>query len=392
MMTRTLPLLALALACTPRPSMHAETVNEPEPVPYWSEARAGANSFSLVPSATRFGAAADLGLEFIRLSPSKWHGAGRDFLIGDADDFVGIPPADLEQLITALDDAHAAGLKVVLTMLSLPGARWRQHNEGVTDPRLWTNAHFHAQSAAFWAELASALRGHPAIAGYNPLNEPKPEVTRQADETLAQWNERSWGGPADLNELYDGLIRAIRGADPDVVIVLDVGNDASPEAITRLRPIRDPHVLYSVHLYEPWEYTTWRRNRGETSYPNENWNRATLETALSPLVDWQREHNISSTNIMLGEFGCDRRIPGVEHYLADTVSLAEEAGWHWAFYSFREDDWDGMDYELGSQPLSQSEREARERGEAVTRDDHPALDALRAGIQRQRARQGGRGR
>jgi len=28
------------------------------------------------------------------------------------------------------------------------------------------------------------------------------------------------------------------------------------------------------------------------------------------------------------------------------MDAVEERGGHWAFYSFREDEWDGMDYEL----------------------------------------------
>ena len=33
-------------------------------------------------------------------------------------------------------------------------------------------------------------------------------------------------------------------------------------------------------------------------------------------------------------------------YLEDVVDAVEARGGHWAFYSFREDVWDGMDYEL----------------------------------------------
>jgi hypothetical protein len=39
---------------------------------------------------------------------------------------------------------------------------------------------------------------------------------------------------------------------------------------------------------------------------------------------------------------------GIESYLRDLIQLFNEEKWHWAFYSFREDDWEGMDYELGS--------------------------------------------
>ena len=38
----------------------------------------------------RFRAAREAGLQWVRLVPDKWKGAGRDFLLGNADDFTGI--------------------------------------------------------------------------------------------------------------------------------------------------------------------------------------------------------------------------------------------------------------------------------------------------------------
>jgi hypothetical protein len=56
--------------------------------------------------------------------PSK----SRDFLIGSADRYTALDEADLKTLVGALDDAQAAGVKVVLAPISLPGARWKQLN------------------------------------------------------------------------------------------------------------------------------------------------------------------------------------------------------------------------------------------------------------------------
>jgi hypothetical protein len=33
-------------------------------------------------------------------------------------------------------------------------------------------------------------------------------------------------------------------------------------------------------------------------------------------------------------------------YLTDVLDAVDARGAHWAFYAFREDEWDGMDYEL----------------------------------------------
>ena len=38
-------------------------------------------------------------------------------------------------------------------------------------------------------------------------------------------------------------------------------------------------------------------------------------------------------------------------YLEDVLTALDKDDLHWAFYSFREDAWDGMDYELGSKTV-----------------------------------------
>uniref|UniRef100_A0A1I7ZIA3 MarR family transcriptional regulator n=1 Tax=Steinernema glaseri TaxID=37863 RepID=A0A1I7ZIA3_9BILA len=43
-----------------------------------------------------------------------------------------------------------------------------------------------------------------------------------------------------------------------------------------------------------------------------------------------------------------RRWAGCTAYLEDVLGTLDRQQVHWAFYSFREDSWDGMDYELGS--------------------------------------------
>ena len=57
-----------------------------------------------------------------------------------------------------------------------------------------------------------------------------------------------------------------------------------------------------------------------------------------------------------------RRNIGVGQYLEDSLAIFERNGWHWAFYAFREDEWDGMDYELGTGPAGAAYWEASEKG------------------------------
>jgi hypothetical protein len=94
-----------------------------------------------------------------------------------------------------------------------------------------------------------------------------------------------------------------------------------------------------------------------------NLNRAELEKIFASAVEWQQRNKIPSNRIFVGEFGCHRMVGGAANYLQDLIMIFDKLGWHWAFYAFRDDKWDGMDYEMGTKPLGESYWKAKERGE-----------------------------
>ena len=62
-------------------------------------------------------------------------------------------------------------------------------------------------------------------------------------------------------------------------------------------------------------------------------------------------------------------------------NLSGSLRWHWAFYSYRSPDWDGMDYELGVEKLGWKYWEAREQGKGheqlIRRRDNPLWDVFK---------------
>lgn len=369
---------------------------------YWSTPRKGANFFNKTPSAEWFSAAKDVGIEFARLAPDKWQCEQRDFLIGDADAFQKIPSKDFQLLTSVLDDAHKNDVKVVITLLSLPGSRWRQNNEDRDDLRIWQDEKYKMQAVQFWKSLALELKGHPAVIGYNILNEPHPELLEGIGDfrklNFDKWYKSVKGSLADLNLFYQQIVKAIREVDQNTPIILDTGMYATPWAIQYLKPIDDANTLYSFHMYEPYAYTTKKINNGRYTYPGalpylledaENdsllktsitcWNKCELNDFLKPIVQWQEKYKIPSFQILVGEFGCDRTTAGAEKYLADLIEIFNTNNWHWAFYSFREDCWDSMDYELGQGELSWQYWEAIENGKSLDefRIDNPLFEVIK---------------
>lgn len=332
-------------------------------------------------------AAAAAGIPLVRLAYEKW--GPRDYLLGSADAYQQLQAADLRELVGVLDGFAARKISVILVPLTLPGARWRQKNGGRRDDRLWRNRDYWAQSVRFWRDLAGALRGHPAIAAYDLLNEPAPELPLGKSSfwtgSYPAWQRGVRGTAGDLNAFYRELVEGIRAVDGRVPLMLETGLYATPWAIEVLEALPDPQVLYSVHMYEPWGFTTWRRHQGRLRYPgpirieetgetlemNAQW----IRSFLAPLRQWMRDSRLPPTRMVIGEFGCGRKCAGAVQYLSDLIREFDAEGWHWLFYSYREDDWEGMDYELGSTPPPGWYWEAAEAGKLEGR--YPALYAPR---------------
>lgn len=336
---------------------------------YWKEQRKGANFFNSSEKYERFEAARELGIEIVRLAPNKWLN-GRDesklgdFLIGSNPNNRVPIKEDVEYLRFVLDEANRANIKIVLTMLSLPGNRWGQHNNGTTQRDIWKS--FDAQNNAiiFWTALAEQLRDHPAIIGYNIKNEPSPERVKPSFKDwytgdYKRWYRKIKGTPADLNLFYSKIVKSIRKVDPYTPIVLDCGFHATPWAFKILKPLPYDNIIYSFHMYEPYNYTS-RRYRdknytypgiiptGETEAESILWDINQIDRFFKPVYDWQKKYKIPNNRIFLGEFGIFRLNTNAQQYISDVIDTANNNNWHWAFYSFREDTWDGMDYEMGN--------------------------------------------
>ncbi|WP_218044231.1 glycoside hydrolase family 5 protein [Kiloniella majae] len=349
---------------------------------FWDQTRTGANAFNKQQTEAWFEDASDLGVSWVRLAFDKWESKHRDFLVGDADNYQGLVEEDFAKLEKALDWADGHNLKVVLSPLTLPGARYRQNNGFKYDSRLWRDPAFADQANRYWFDLVTRLKNHPAVAAYNIINEPAPELgTGLAEhgvpgnvERFMPWYETHKNTPADLYAFYSGIIKTIRSVDPKTMIMVDAGWYAQPTAFTYWPgPLPDHNVLYAFHMYEPFDFTSNGnfKNKKNFVYPgivpfagkDVNWNRDKIRAYLAPFYKWAEQHKIAPSRLVAGEFGCMRRNKGCAQYLRDVIDVFDENETHWAFYSFREDEWDGYDYEVGTGGLPWDYWKAVDRGE-----------------------------
>ena len=381
-------ITALALIASP--------VNAGTPMTFWDTPQHGGNSFNeSPPDLAYFKALRATGATWVRLTPAKWKGEGRDFLIGNADHYAGIPASDLATLVRVLDDARDAGLKVVLVPLSLPGDRWTQQNNGKDDTRLWTDKAYWDQSAAFWKDLAAALKDRPEIAGYNLLNEPTPEkglnLDEQADAATRQaWYGKYKGTTHDLPGFYTTLISAIRSVDATTPVMVDGGWYANAGSFAYWpQKLDDDKVLYAFHMYEPYEATSGPNIKRQPQYrypgfqswvgqSQVTWDKVEVARYMAAPFDWAAAHGVANNRVVAGEFGCVREWADCGTYLGDVLDVLKTHHAHWAFYGWREDGWDAMDYELAPSVTTGQFYYLKDQGKADTlkRTPHPLLDVI----------------
>lgn len=371
-----------------------KTVSGSEKIEFWNTQRKGANYFNAEPREQWFRDARELGLEWVRMTWDKWKGQGRDFLMGDADNYTGLVTKDLARLKEVLDWAYKHEVKVVITPLGLPGNRWIQNNDNQRDLRLWNDKKYWRQAGDFWRELAGELKDHPAVCAYNILNEPTPEMKTGLSEHGPSTRYKGWykkykGTSHDLPAFYEAVIKAIREVDSGTPVMLDAGWYGQPSAFLYWPGVSDEKVLYSFHMYEPYDFTNHKnfREKRNIEYPGAvtfagkeiKWDRQEIENYFSPFFAWAEEQGIGGNRIVCSEFGCYRRNTGCAEYLADVIAVLNAHNVHWAFYSFREDAWDGYDYEAGTGGLGQAYWQAKEAGEnpEIPRRDNPLFGVIK---------------
>jgi hypothetical protein len=243
----------------------------------------------------------------------------------------------LKQFDAALPLCQRYGLRVVLDLHSPPGG-------GVvsgagyagSDHGLFTDEACQRKFIEVWQQMARRYKNAQAIWAYDLANEP---VESAAAEDLADWQE-----------LAGRVAMAIRAIDPQRAIIVEPPQWGSPQGLRELRPLAVPNVVYSVHMYLPTAFThqgvfgSGKAYRYPGEIEGKKWNKAELEAALKPAVDFQRKYGVQ---IYLGEFSAIRWAPegSACRYLKDLIDIFESHGWDWSYHAFRE--WDGWSVEHG---------------------------------------------
>ena len=329
----------------------------------WEQGFGGVNMPAEPASEIDFAAATSYGVRVIRIG-ALCDASDLSYLLdsksndiqGDRQHLLLVIP----RLKQAIQKAAFAGLKIIITMTDLPGSPFHS-SAGSTLP-FWSSSTCRIRAAKFWGSLAECLVDvKNLIMGYDLINEPyTPE-----DQNMDYFNDMPFSYKVELNHFYKVALEEIRKHDEDTMVIVKSTWFANPRTIDMLIPLPDSNVVYSFHVYVPPQLTFLRKfkcfHNLSLSYPGPvpKWKNFThekvvidfqyLHNLLSETVHkWQLKHDIPSNRILVAEFGICREVRGSQQYLTDLVKIFIEFRWNWLLFSFRDEEWDAMDYELGT--------------------------------------------
>jgi endoglycosylceramidase len=197
------------------------------------------------------------------------------------------------------------------------------------------HSHLQDHFADAWAAVVARFKDHPAVLGYDILNEPSPgsvynvsDITHTPPDGEAAEFDRTL-----FTDFYERMITAIRQVDQDGWIFYEprVAAPAAgqPSFILELEDPREgearigyaPH-LYSVQFEFEQEYTP------ESDDTLENWEaRRNIETELQ------------KAPLLLGEWGFDPAWPNADLFMRELLEMGDRMMLGWTYWSYDPGGW-----------------------------------------------------
>ena len=160
---------------------------------------------------------------------------------------------------------------------------------------------------------------HPAVIGYDILNEPNNKDTRK------------------IFSVYEQALMTIRKNNDNKILFLE-GNDWSQD-ISFLAPFARlfENVAISIHCYDPVSFAfniiTGLRYPGVID--GKKWNKKTLKKHYKKYADFARKNKAA---ILVGEFGLSSRCPTCHaefQIMEDVLSVFRDYEWHWTYWTYK---------------------------------------------------------
>ncbi len=231
----------------------------------------------------------------------------------------------LANIDDALEACNATGMKVILCPSNIVGRKidvfWQKDS----------GQNYRDGLAQLWLALDQRYHGHPAIIGYDVLNEPN-----YKDGQSDSWHK----------DMLPNAVAAIRSVNKRIWLIVEPGPWGLPAGFENQPVLDDPYVIYSFHQYAPHNYTHQGvgkhrlHARGKLIYPGKlqmfdsepiiDWNQNQLEKSMQAAIDFAEKHNV---RMLVGEFGVARWAPGRGQWVSDCIAVFEKHNFDWLYHS-----------------------------------------------------------
>ncbi|MCX4674313.1 cellulase family glycosylhydrolase [Streptomyces sp. NBC_01433] len=170
--------------------------------------------------------------------------------------------------------------------------------------------------ADMWRVLADRFEHHPAVIGYDLINEPMGELRAGEDlPTAARRIEAE-----QLTPMYNRLARAVRSVDPGTWIFVEPTPIVGEGAPTGLGRIKDHKTVYAPHFYNT------AMEAGADYDPAARW----IETYEAAVTAYPKEQRIP---VVVGEWGpLNNGLPLMNRFYREAVASLNRYSSGWAGY------------------------------------------------------------
>ncbi|MFJ5834239.1 cellulase family glycosylhydrolase [Streptomyces sp. NPDC093089] len=170
--------------------------------------------------------------------------------------------------------------------------------------------------ARMWRVLADRFADHPAVLGYDLINEPMGELREGEDlPTAARRIERD-----QLTPMYNRLADAVRSADRDAWVFVEPTPIVGEGVPTGLGRIDDPKIVYAPHFYNTG------MEAGADYDPAAGW----IESYERAVTLYPQEYEVP---VVVGEWGpLNNSLPQMNAFYRDAMASLGRYGSGWAGY------------------------------------------------------------
>ncbi|MBI2705566.1 MAG: cellulase family glycosylhydrolase [Actinobacteria bacterium] len=257
----------------------------------------------------------------------------------------------LDRVVNALDRAAARGIVVILDMhqdvfgpafgnSGIP--IWATRTDGLSyvpqpvwllnylQPAVqaaWEHLYEDADLRQFqiraWTRVVQRVKDHPALLGYDLLNEPFGKIREGEDIlTAAARVERE-----QLTPMYQRLTDAISAIDPDHWVFFEPPNLASLGVPTSLGAVNGPKVAFYPHMYDPSIEVNTYTPGGTVAYNPEFFKTWSTAIGVYPKAN--------PIPFLVGEWGIAQpEANGMDTFVRDSLATLDKIGSGWTVFNW----------------------------------------------------------